>query len=260
MSTVLIVEDSLLSRSFINLALGDRPEIKVLEAGDGAEALHVLEVEQVDLILSDLNMPKLDGLELARRVRASGPPLCDVPVILITTESEADQLEAARDAGADAYLRKPVQSQDLNPLLDRFLGSGSYRSGPAPLDDPTEILLLMADSPARGALIHELSGALNIELHPATSCMEAIGQLFLNDIQLALVDMNVGNREAPAFLQQLRGNTTYSSLPTILLADEQARTDLAEFDNFGAVQVLDRQARAGDVSEAVGEHLASASR
>jgi two-component system chemotaxis response regulator CheY len=92
----------------------------VLEAGSGIEGLEALKTESVDLILSDINMPSMDGLEFLRQLRAQN--LADsVPVVMITTESSEEHVKQAILCGAQGYIRKPFTSEQIKervlPLL-----------------------------------------------------------------------------------------------------------------------------------------------
>jgi two-component system chemotaxis response regulator CheY len=119
----LIVDDSSVMRKIVERALRQAGIAfrEVLEASSGVEALTVLESNQVDLIVSDINMPQMDGLEFLRQVRtrdlASG-----VPVVMITTESSEDHVRQALVAGAQAYIRKPFTADQVKdrvlPLLE----------------------------------------------------------------------------------------------------------------------------------------------
>jgi two-component system chemotaxis response regulator CheY len=120
----LIVDDSSVMRKIVERALrqaGIDPLV-VLEACNGAEGLEVLKAKQVDLILSDINMPAMDGLEFLRQIRtqqlASG-----VPVVMITTESSEEHVKAAIEAGAQGYIRKPFTAEQVKervlPLVNK---------------------------------------------------------------------------------------------------------------------------------------------
>jgi CheY-like chemotaxis protein len=94
----------------------------VLQASDGSEAWDSLRREPVDAVLADVEMPRMDGLELTRRVRAH-PPLAGLPVILISNRGADADVGAGLEAGADAYLRKDQFSQrELGAILGRLLG------------------------------------------------------------------------------------------------------------------------------------------
>lgn len=120
----LIVDDSSVMRKIIERALrqtGLKLEA-VYEAATGAEGLEVLAACPVDLILSDINMPGMDGLEFLRQLRARNlAPR--VPVVMITTESSEEHVKQAILAGAQGYLRKPFTAEQVKervlPLLGR---------------------------------------------------------------------------------------------------------------------------------------------
>ena len=118
----LIVDDSSVMRKIVERALRQagldlQP---VHEAGNGAEALELLKAKQVDLILSDINMPAMDGLEFLRQIRARNLAP-GVPVVMITTESSEEHVKQAILAGARGYIRKPFTAEQVKervlPLL-----------------------------------------------------------------------------------------------------------------------------------------------
>jgi two-component system chemotaxis response regulator CheY len=119
----LIVDDSSVMRKIVERALRQAGlELMVVhEAGSGAEGLDLLRAEQVDLILSDINMPLMDGLEFLRQLRAQNLAP-GVPVVMITTESSEEHVKQAILAGAQGYIRKPFTAEQVKervlPLLN----------------------------------------------------------------------------------------------------------------------------------------------
>jgi two-component system, chemotaxis family, chemotaxis protein CheY len=110
----LIVDDSKVMRKIVERSLRQAgvESLLVLEAGSGLEALEILRVKQVDLILSDINMPLMDGLELVRQLRTQ--KIADgVPVVMITTESSEEHVKQAIEAGAMGYIRKPFTPDQM---------------------------------------------------------------------------------------------------------------------------------------------------
>jgi two-component system chemotaxis response regulator CheY len=105
---VLIVDDSSVMRKMIERCLkqADLKIAQVLEAGNGAEALGVLNGSTVDLILCDINMPVMDGLEFVKQLSGIEKAK-DVPVVMITTEGSEQHVVEALSHGARGYLRKP---------------------------------------------------------------------------------------------------------------------------------------------------------
>lgn len=121
--SALIVDDSSVMRKIVERALRQAglPLEKVFEAASGIEALDLLRREQVHLIVSDINMPKMDGLEFLRQLRTQNLAPA-VPVVMITTESSEEHVREAIAAGARGYIRKPFTAEQVKervlPLLE----------------------------------------------------------------------------------------------------------------------------------------------
>ena len=118
----LIVDDSSVMRKIVERALRQAglDALVVHEAGSGVEGLEVLKAATVDLILSDINMPAMDGLEFLRQIRAQNLA-AGIPVVMITTESSEEHVKQAIEAGAKGYIRKPFTAEQVKervlPLL-----------------------------------------------------------------------------------------------------------------------------------------------
>ncbi|MDP3236506.1 MAG: response regulator [Myxococcales bacterium] len=117
----LVVDDSLQLRRSVMYALQKLPDVVCVEAGDGAEALRKLRGSPFDIVLSDINMPVLDGLKLVAHIRQDAA-LSKLPVIMITTESAEADRERAMNLGANAYLVKPVQASEVVETVKSLLG------------------------------------------------------------------------------------------------------------------------------------------
>jgi two-component system chemotaxis response regulator CheY len=110
----LIVDDSSVMRKIVERALrqaGLDPMV-VHEAGSGTEGIDLLKAKQVDLILSDINMPSMDGLEFLRQIKMQNLAP-GVPVVMITTESSEEHVKQAIQAGAQGYIRKPFTAEQV---------------------------------------------------------------------------------------------------------------------------------------------------
>jgi two-component system chemotaxis response regulator CheY len=119
--TVLVVDDSATTRSLVASYLADWDEVDVLEAASGFEALRVLPTNRVSLIVTDINMPDINGLELISFVRAS-PNYRSIPVVIITTENSAEDRKRGLELGASAYLVKPFGAAELRRAVGTALG------------------------------------------------------------------------------------------------------------------------------------------
>lgn len=109
---VLIVDDSALVRMYYREAL-ERAGYAVEQAMNGLEGMEKALAGQFDLLIVDINMPKMDGFSFLRELRRSGTQAGLVPALVITTEAGAQDIEEARSAGANFYLVKPVSESDL---------------------------------------------------------------------------------------------------------------------------------------------------
>ena len=116
----LVVEDSPMMRQLIVFALGRIKNIAVTEAGDGISALKKLASDKFDLILTDINMPIMDGLKLVHRIRADERHK-NVPIVVISTESALEDRQRAMQLGATAYITKPIQAPEVVATIKTLL-------------------------------------------------------------------------------------------------------------------------------------------
>ena len=117
----LVVEDSPMMRQLLVLALSRVKSLRVTEADDGVDGLRKLATGKFDIILTDINMPIMDGLKLVKRVRTD-PVHKDVPIVVITTESAEEDRQRAMSLGANAYITKPIQAPQVIAKVKELLG------------------------------------------------------------------------------------------------------------------------------------------
>ena len=117
---VLVVEDSPTMRQLIVFALKRIRGLKITEANDGVDGLKKISAEKFDLILTDINMPIMDGLKLVSLVR-NDPNYKDVPIVIITTEGANEDKERAMAIGANDYITKPIQTTKIIDVTKRLL-------------------------------------------------------------------------------------------------------------------------------------------
>jgi two-component system chemotaxis response regulator CheY len=120
MPNILIVDDSSTMRKIITRSLRQAGFAidEIFEAGDGIEGLNALSTNKVDLILSDINMPNMDGLEFVKALRDKGSK---VPIVMITTEGGEDIINEAFASGASGSIRKPFTPEQLQEKLGGLL-------------------------------------------------------------------------------------------------------------------------------------------
>jgi chemosensory pili system protein ChpA (sensor histidine kinase/response regulator) len=124
---VLLVDDSVSVRKFVGGML-ERAGFHVVAARDGAEALQQLAEQSVDVIVTDLEMPRLNGYELIRGLNRE-PTTCDLPVVVLTTRAGAKHVNLARELGVEHYVAKPVDEASFVQLIESLAAAAPARAG-----------------------------------------------------------------------------------------------------------------------------------
>jgi len=119
MQSILAVDDSPSMRKMVSFTLSGAG-YKVVEAVDGVDALEKAEAQQIDLVLADQNMPRLDGIGLTRKLRED-PKFQATPILILTTESSDLMKQAGRAAGATGWLVKPFDPNRLIEVIQKVL-------------------------------------------------------------------------------------------------------------------------------------------
>lgn len=119
--TILVAEDSASVRKFITLALKIKG-YRVIATEDGMEALEKLPTEKIDLLLTDLNMPNVDGLKLIRTVRQD-KEYADLPIIILSSLSKDEDINEGLNAGANSYLIKPFNTKRIQYEVSKYLST-----------------------------------------------------------------------------------------------------------------------------------------
>jgi len=111
-ATFLVVEDSPTMRQLIAFSLRRLQGCRIVEAVDGVDALKKMTTEKVDLVITDINMPMMDGLKLITLIRGN-PRTKEVPIVIVTTEGAEEDRRKGLALGANAYIPKPIQPSEL---------------------------------------------------------------------------------------------------------------------------------------------------
>lgn len=118
--TVMTVDDSRTMRDMVSYTLKEAG-YNVLEAEDGQQALDVLNKDKADVIITDLNMPVMDGLTLIKQLR-SNPNYSGTPILMLTTEADETKKAAGREAGATGWIVKPFNPEKLLSVVKKVSG------------------------------------------------------------------------------------------------------------------------------------------
>jgi two-component system chemotaxis response regulator CheY len=118
---IITIDDAATMRKMISFTLKGAGH-EVIEASDGVEALGIMRQSSVDMVITDVNMPRMDGLELTRQLRAQ-PAFARTPIILLTTESDPAKKLQGRAAGATGWIVKPFNQDQLLAIVSKVLGT-----------------------------------------------------------------------------------------------------------------------------------------
>ena len=119
---VLVVDDSATMRSMVTSTIEEMKGIDVVEASNGFEALKALPSQRFDLIITDINMPEINGLEIVHFVKNS-PLYKNIPLIILSTEHGAEDIKKGLALGAQRYITKPFDPEELKKIVQEVLPS-----------------------------------------------------------------------------------------------------------------------------------------
>jgi CheY-like chemotaxis protein len=120
MKRILVADDSPATRSLVAAALLGIETVEVQRVSTGLEALKVLTESQIDLVLTDVHMPEINGIELVRMIKQGGRTR-ETPVVMMSTESSDADRDRSIASGADDFLAKPFTAMELRAILDKHL-------------------------------------------------------------------------------------------------------------------------------------------
>jgi CheY-like chemotaxis protein len=191
----------------------------VVGASNGEEALEAMKREPVDLVISDISMPRMDGFELATRLRSDYP---DVGILLITgVATEDSQRRAKEDGLCDGYLAKPFRIDRIETMIETVLNRGS---SPAPKE--TRRVLVVDDDPTFLEAMVDTVNALGYRVEGASDCDAALAALQREPASLVLADVSMPRMNGFDLLKALKRQ--YPQLPVVMMTGHNLTEPAAE--------------------------------
>ena len=120
--TVLLVDDNAQNLELLEIYMEDLPEVRVVTATNGLEAMSKVVQDAPDLVLLDIMMPKMSGFEVCKRIKAD-PKTRDITVVMVTALNEPSDVERAAECGTDDYISKPIERKALVNLVRNLLAT-----------------------------------------------------------------------------------------------------------------------------------------
>jgi two-component system chemotaxis response regulator CheY len=118
--SILIVEDSPTTRALIRALIEEIGDFNTVEASSGFDALKLLPTQEFDLVITDINMPDINGLELINFIK-NNPKYCHLPLIIVSTERNDEDKKRGMELGATAYITKPFKANELQEVIKQTM-------------------------------------------------------------------------------------------------------------------------------------------
>ncbi len=225
---ILLVDDSKLIHNHTVPILREAG-YEVLSAHDGAEGLKRTRERKPDLVISDVEMPKMDGYELCQLIK-SDPETAHLPVLISSTLGESQDLERGFDAGADDYLVKPVVAVDLLTRTRQLLAE----SMPA----TRENILVVDDSPAQRHYVADCLTRQGFRVSTAENGRIALEMVMNEAPHLVVSDYEMPEMTGFELVHALRANPQTRNTPVVMLTARDSKRDMAQMRAAGASAYL----------------------
>jgi DNA-binding response OmpR family regulator len=225
---ILLVDDSLLIHRHTAPIL-EGAGYEVTSAMDGAEALQLVDDARPDLVITDVEMPALDGYALCRALKERPAPM---PVIICSARGEAHDLERGFDAGADDYLVKPAPPEELLGRVRELLHMSGLSAG------QRERLLVADDSPAIRHLLADSLSRQGFVVVTAEDGAQALAQLQAERFDMLITDYDMPKMTGFELVHAVKREPALRELPTLMLTARASRRDQAQMRAAGLTSYL----------------------
>jgi two-component system cell cycle response regulator len=246
MARILVIEDNAVNMELMRYLLGAFGHT-VLTAADGIEGLDAARRELPELIICDVQLPKADGYEVARRLKAD-IGLKGIPVIAVTALAMVGDRDKGMAAGFDGYIPKPLEPESFVGEVERFLRT--EKRGEAPARPPTQesarpgrshatraSILIVDDSPVNRDVLHDMLEPFGYEIRTAASVAEGLECARQTPPDLVLSDLHMPDQNGFALIRQLKSVPQLAAVPIMIVSSTAwSTTDRMMAQQFGAVR------------------------
>ena len=243
---VVVIDDAPVVREVIirNLKKIGFEEDNIFEAEDGLGGVNLLRSEKIDLIISDWNMPKMDGLELLRTIK-DYPELEAIPFIMITSESEKEKVDEAFKAGVNQYICKPFKPGYFKEKIQQTLGKNLYGS---------KQVMVVDDSPVIRKIVEKLLRMLGFggfNFLGAENGIAALAILEEKKVDLIITDLHMPDMDGIEFVKEVRLNEKIDLLPILMITSDYNTDKMLEAYDAGVDEFMQKPFKAVALEEKI---------
>jgi two-component system, cell cycle response regulator len=245
---ILLIEDNpanLELMSYLLSAFGHAPLVAV----DGAEGLEAVRRETPDLVVCDVQLPTMDGCEIARRIKST-PVLCSIPLVAVTALAMVGDREKVMAAGFDGYIAKPINPETFVREIEVFLrpeqrttAPAGWATTPAPRAKPSNglTILVVDDTPANLALAPDILEPHGYQVLTADTMAEGLMLARKRHCDLILSDVCMAAGNGYDFIRAVKADARLCSIPFVFLTSTMlTEKDRAHGIGLGATRFLTR--------------------
>ncbi len=245
--SILLTDDSPTIRQIITnelIEMGFRFS-NIREAKDGRLAFSLLNQTNFDLIISDWNMPRMDGLELLKKVKADDQ-FKNIPFLMVTSESDKKKEEEAFQSGADQYITKPFTGVNLAKTIAQLLEK------PVVFEEK-KVLVVEDSSSMRSILVKNLNqaGFVQDNIYQAENGDDAIALMSASQIDLVLTDWHMPIMSGLEFMKKVKAQKGFQHIPFLMVTGEINKEKIAEAIKEGASEYIIKPFNALDLQEKI---------
>jgi len=227
--TILYVDDSATFHQIVVPAL--QVEFRILEAYNGLEAVEILARETIDLVVSDIEMPVMNGYELCRSIKST-PSTRNIPVLMLSSLDTEAAVERGFEVGADDYITKPIILAELVTRVARILHRDHLQR--------PERILVVEDSAVVRSVISQALRSQGFFITEAINGQEGLVQVLSEPYDLVITDYEMAGLDGHQFCLAIRMNRATEHIPIILVSGRASRTDLMKIRSAGIQSFLSK--------------------
>jgi putative nucleotidyltransferase with HDIG domain len=239
--SVLIVDDEALNRDIFGHAL-KKAGYHTHSVGNGVKAIEHLKVEKCDIVLLDINMPELNGIQVLEQIKTN-PVIRDIPVMMITAEHDNDTVVRCIKLGAADYIKKPIEPALLRSRLWRCLQkyksiSDSEADGTSAAQKTRAHILIVDDDEMHRAIVKRRLSAEDHIIIEAQNGKEAIAALDKDKFDLILLDVTMPEMDGFQTLQRIKSSEVNRQIPVLMCSADDNPATIEKCLKAGAVDYI----------------------